>query len=165
MRKALVVLAMTAMALSGGLALAGRPNEKADDRIRLELSALPAPAYDHQRVVYQENEGGGWFNHGFLGLVGSLENHVAAVGVGNIDIRVILQGKGLDLLRNPDAAMRGRIDRLRAEGVRFIVCRNSLIQSGTSPSDLYGVKATDIARAGVAEIAMLEAKGFVYLRP
>ena len=95
----------------------------------------------------------------------SLENHVAAVGIGNIDVRVILQGKGPDLLRAPDADMRARIDALRAQGVRFMVCRNSLIESATEFASLYGVQTNDIVRAGVAEIAMLEAKGFVYLRP
>ena len=148
-----------------GFAAHAKPREDAKRHVGVALAAIALPAYERQRVVYQMNEGAGWFGHGFQGLVHSLENHVAAVGDGNIDVRVILQGKGLDLLRAPDASMRARIDALRAQGVRFMVCRNSLIESATEFSSLYGVQTKDVVRAGVAEIAMLEAKGFVYLRP
>ena len=53
----------------------------------------------------------------------------------------------------------------RAEGVKFLICRNSLVGRSIDPADLYDVKTGDIVGAAVAEVAALQAQGFVYLKP
>ena len=131
-----------------------------------ELAALTFPPYAAQRVIYHVTEGGGFFNRDFASRLGTLHNHVASVGAANIDLRVMLQGSGVHLLAaaKTDAALAAQVDALRADGVRFLVCRNSLLGQDLAPSDLYKVPTSDIVQAAVAEIAALEARGYVYIR-
>jgi len=130
-----------------------------------ELAHLTFPSYAAQKVVYHVNSSGGWFDRGYMDLLRSLTNHVAAVG-GKADLRVVLQGDGVMLLADAvdNRELRDAIEKLRAQGVRFILCRNSLAGRGLGAERLYGVKPDDIVQAAVAEISALEAQGFVYLR-
>lgn len=133
---------------------------------RQELAAITTAPYGPQRVVYHITEDGGFFDRRSLSRLGSLQNHVTAVGPGRLDARVILQGEGIYLLEHAvrNADLRTRIDALRREGVRFLICRNSLIDRGVAPSELYDIKPGDIVGAGVAEVSSLEAAGYVYLK-
>ena len=94
-------------------------------------------------------------------------NHVDAIAFGELDLRVVLQGGGVDLLMaaKRDANLATQIDALRANGVRFIVCRNTLVLRGLDPAtQFHGVKHDDIVSASVAETARLVAQGFAYLK-
>jgi intracellular sulfur oxidation DsrE/DsrF family protein len=135
-------------------------------QIAVKLSGLAFPPYAPQKVVYHVNAGGGLFDGNYRNLLGALKNHLAAVGPGRAELRVVLQGDGLGLLADAagDASLREPIDALRAAGVRFEVCRNSMVSRGIGPERLYGVTSQDIVQAAVAEIAALEALGFVYMR-
>lgn len=131
----------------------------------MERTAEP---YAAQRVVYHIQEGGGLFNRRFKHLLQIAENHAAAVASGKLDLRIVLQGDGVDLLswaRSDETAQR-KIDALKAKGVRFNVCRNTLIQRGVDPdTQLYGVARSDLVTAAVGEIGSLEHAGFVYIKP
>ena len=48
--------------------------------------------------------------------------------------------------------------------MRFLVCHNSLVEQDLAPTDLYGLAPADIVGAAVAELAALQADGFLYLR-
>ena len=100
-------------------------------------------------------------------MLQSAQNHVNAVGKDKLDLRIVLQGDGLDLLKEAagDRAMSERVDKLKAQGVRFLVCRNTLVGRGLDPADLYDVKTADIVGAAVAEVSALQAQGFVYVKP
>lgn len=134
--------------------------------VREQLSTLHFAPFAPQKVVYHVTGGGGWFEHHFFHVVDSIKNHLDAVGDHNIDLRVVLQAQGIALLEDAEdnPALARKIDGLRKRGVRFLVCRNSLIGGGVEPSKLYGLKSADIVEAGVAEVAALEARGFVYLK-
>ena len=134
--------------------------------VRQQLSSLHFAPFAPQKVVYHITGGGGWFEHHFFHVVGSIKNHLDAVGDHNIDLRVVLQARGIALLEDAESnpALAHKIDALRKRGVRFLVCRNSLIGGGVEPAKLYGLTSTDIVEAGVAEVAALEARGFVYLK-
>ena len=134
--------------------------------VAAELSGLAFPPYAPQKVVYHIYSGGGLFDSNYRHLLGALTNHVAAVGAGRLDLRVVLQGDGLGLLADAvgDASLQGPLDALRAAGVRFEVCRNTMVGRGLGPERLYGVRTQDIVQAAVAEIAALEAQGYVYMR-
>jgi intracellular sulfur oxidation DsrE/DsrF family protein len=56
-----------------------------------------------------------------------------------------------------------RLDALRADGVRFLVCANTLRERQIDWHSLYGVKEEDMVPSGVAELARLQAVGFVYI--
>jgi intracellular sulfur oxidation DsrE/DsrF family protein len=96
-----------------------------------------------------------------------MQNHVNAMEAGKLDLRVVVQGTGLSLLSDAkkDPAIAARIDRLRGQGVRFVICRNTMIGRNIRMSDLYGAKPEDIVLAGVAEVASLSQQGFVMLKP
>lgn len=130
---------------------------------------MQIPLYDRpQKVVYHVTEGDFWFYHPHaMHVVQSALNHVNAVSKGKLDLRIVLQGDGLDLLVNAtsDIRLSTAIDTLKADGVRFLVCRNSLVSRGIEPEALYGASRDDIVGAGVAEVASLEAQGFTYMKP
>lgn len=126
-----------------------------------------AKEYAPQKVVYQ-NYGQGKETAAYLeGLLRNLKNHVDAVGEGRIDIRVVNHGKGIILLQSAtmDPAIAEKIDALRAKGVRFLVCRNTLKRHNIDYRDLYGVKEEDLVPSGMAELVRLQQEGFIYVHP
>ena len=138
-------------------------------RVMRSLTPAPTfyfPLFEPQKVAYHVSTGGGWFGREHRHLLDVLENHVEATGPGFIDLRVVLQGDGVDILTaaRDDKALSDRIDKLRAGGVRFVPCANTLIGRRIDPSLLYGVTPEDIVSAGVAELARLQAHGYAYIR-
>ena len=138
------------------------------EKPRIDLAEIgKTTTYAPQKVVYHLLEKGGSSDRKYFDGLGSARNHLRAVGDDRIDMRFVLQGDGIELLqdatRNPDLA--ATIDQLRAKGVRFLVCRNTLIGRELDPfTALHGVKAEDIVPAGVAEVTALQMQGFAYLR-
>jgi intracellular sulfur oxidation DsrE/DsrF family protein len=120
----------------------------------------------HQKVVY-ENDGGlpddkAYFNF----ILRNITNHLEATG-GDVEIRMVSFGRGVSLfvLAKTDPALAAQIDALRAKGVRFLICRNSMRGMKVTPQDLYNVPPTDVVPAGVAELARLQGQGFVLVHP
>jgi len=111
------------------------------------LALAPAWAgeyFGRQKVVYHINYDDPAAQAGALR---NLQNHINAVGKENLDLKVVLHGKGLSLLLEPDAAAETRLPRgnateeieakisvLKAQGVRFKVCANTLLESLKNPS-------------------------------
>lgn len=137
----------------------------------LAQAEAPAGYYTDQRVVYQnsgppmgasDSQHIEWFQH----LLGSLHNHVVAVGKTHVQIRVVDFGGGVDLLilakMMPDVAR--KIDSLRQDGVRFLVCANTLKGRNIKPGQLYKVSKEDVVPSGVAELSRLQGMGFSYIR-
>ncbi len=127
--------------------------------------AATAGGYPDQKVVYH-NDGStdpDYFPH----LLGFLRNHVAALGKEHVEIVVVDNGGGLDLLlqANDDPELARRIDALRADGVRFLVCGNTLKARGIGVTDLYGATEADVVPSGVAEVAHLQQQGYAYIHP
>lgn len=165
-RFAVLALAATLVpAVAGAAWLLPAPRRDAQE-VEQALSEIHPAAYGPQKVVYHVNSGGGLFDGYYRNVLGSLRNHVSAVGAEGLAARVVLQGPGLLMLRDAatNEGMRASVDWLRAHGVRFLICRNSLRDQKLLPSDLYGVRPGDVVGAGVAELARLEADGFVYLK-
>jgi hypothetical protein len=157
-----IVTGIVGIAAAGGFAHASRSIWDMRPAPQVPLAHVD---YAPQKVVYHYNQGGGWFGAGHRRAVQVLQNHVAALR-GALTLRVVLQGEGVDLLTlaKQDEKVRASVDRLRAAGVRFIVCRNSLVGRKLDLAALHGARPDDIAPAAVAEIADLVGKGFVYLK-
>lgn len=103
-----------------------------------------------------------------LAFMGNVQNHINAVGKDNLDLRVVMHGPGITLLQNAkkDEDVRSRIDNLKMQGVHFNVCANTLTARKLNPkTDLYDVEQADIVPSGVAEIAILQSKGYAYIKP
>ncbi|MEK6771594.1 MAG: DsrE family protein [Pseudomonadota bacterium] len=133
----------------------------------LAIGALQgnALAADKHKVVYHVN-GGDEKQH--MATLRNIQNHINAVGKDNLDLRVVMHGNGLDLVqsakKNNDIA--SNIDKLKIQGVAFNVCGNTLKgKKLDAKKDLYDVSQKDIVPSGVAEIAILQNKGFAYIKP
>jgi intracellular sulfur oxidation DsrE/DsrF family protein len=163
MRKLTMLAAAGAVA---GLAAAGLVAAPRVMRAQTPAPAFYFPLAEPQKAAYHVSTGGGWFGREHRHLLDVLENHVEATGPGFIDLRAVLQGDGVDILvaARDDEALSRRIDALRAGGVRFVPCANTLISRRIDPSLLYGVKPEDLVSAGVAELARLQSQGFAYIR-
>lgn len=134
------------------------------------------PGYGKQKVVYH-------INYDDLkqqaGAMRNIQNHINAVGAENLDLKVVLHGKGLTLLLTPDVVsktklklgnasdeMQAKISGLKDQGVDFQVCANTLKGKKISyEEDLYDVDKADIVPSGVAELARLQAEGYTYIKP
>ncbi|WP_145136791.1 DsrE family protein [Roseomonas gilardii] len=103
----------------------------------------------------------------FNGLLDNIRNHINAMGKDHVRIAVVDHSAGVDLLElaNNDKAIAGKLDALRGDGVRFLICENTLRGRHISLGQLYGAKPEDVVPSGVAEIAKLEQVGYVYIHP
>lgn len=120
---------------------------------------------DKQKVVYHIN----YNDEKQLGAaLGNVKNHISAIGKDKIDVKVVMHGNGLDLLKiaNTDLDMQQKVIGLKKDGVAFKVCNNTLVNKKINyKNDLFDVSEKDIVPAGVAEIATLQQKGYVYIKP
>jgi uncharacterized protein len=120
---------------------------------------------DKQKVVYHINYND---EKQLNAALGNVKNHISAIGQDKIDVKVVMHGNGVDLLKtaNTDLNMQQKIIGLKKEGVAFEVCNNTLVNKKINyKNDLFDVSEKDIVPSGVAEIATLQQKGYVYIKP
>ncbi len=121
--------------------------------------------YGKQQVVYHINYDDPKKQKGAMR---NIQNHINAVGKENLDLRVVMHGNGLSLLMraNEDPNVQSSVLNLKAQGIGFKVCANTLRGRKISyENDLFEVDKQDIVPSGVAEIAHLQAQGFSYVKP
>ena len=143
----------------------------------LSTDAYAANGYEKQKVVYHINYDDPKKQAGALR---NIQNHINAVGKEDLEIKVVLHGNGLALLLEPDSLdklkkfkhanadekMTAKIDGLKAQGVAFNVCANTVRGRKVDlETDLYNVSQDDIVSSGVAEVARLQQQGYVYIKP
>ena len=124
-------------------------------------------AYGDQKVVYH-NDGSQTDNRKYFNLLlGNVGSQIAAVGKDHVQVKVVDLSGGVDLLQQAAAEpeLAGRIDSLRAQGVVFLVCKNTLAARNIDWHTLYGVKEVDLVPSGVAEISKLQQQGYTYVHP
>ncbi len=132
------------------------------------VKAMKVEEYGRQQVIYHIDQRAGLLSGHYRHVLQVAQNHVDAVGADKLDLRIVMQGEGVDFLSwargNFDA--RNKIDELKLQGVKFLVCRNTLLARGIDPDrELYDVQREDVIRTAVGEIAQLEQKGFQYIKP
>ena len=130
-----------------------------------------------QKVVYHVN---GDDPKQQTGALRNVQNHINAVGKDNLDLRVVMHGNGVSLVLLPEALdkvkgfknanatpqMQATIDTLKNQGVTFKVCANTLKGRQVNREDhLYMVDEVDIVPSGVAELGILQAQGYAYIKP
>lgn len=129
------------------------------------LKVAAAGDYGKQKVVYHINYDD---QKRLNGTLRNIQNHINAVGKEDLDLRVVLHGKGVTLLvyAKEDLVLQEKLDNLKAQGIKFNICNNTLRGRKLDyKKDLFEVTEQDIVPSGVAEIAALQAKGYVYLKP
>ncbi|MCM8883928.1 MAG: DsrE family protein [Candidatus Thiodiazotropha sp.] len=142
----------------------------------LVVSVAMAGSYGKQKVVYHINYDNPKTQAGALR---NIQNHINAVGAENLELKVVLHGKGVSLLLEPDAAMetklalgnatdeiQAKISGLKEQGVGFHVCANTLKGKKVILTEhLYDTSDSDVVPSGVAELAKLQAEGYTYIKP
>jgi intracellular sulfur oxidation DsrE/DsrF family protein len=96
------------------------------------------------------------------------QNHINATGKDKTDLRIVMHAGGVQLMKNAlkDPEMKSSIDNLKLQGVSFNICAKTLERGKIDyKKDLYDVKQSDLVPSGVAEIAILQSKGFAYVKP
>lgn len=127
-----------------------------------------ASRYGKQKVVYHINYDGGEADKAYLRALVNIRNHINAVGQDNIELKVVLHGDGVNLLK--DALTNDKLQQnvmgLRSQNVQFDVCNNTLKDRKIDyKKDLFEVQDEDLVPSGVAEVARLEQMGYVYIKP
>lgn len=124
--------------------------------------------YGKQKVVYHINYDGGDGDKRYRGALRNIQNHINAVGAENMDVKVVLHGNGLGVLKSAmtNDQLKGAVASLKSQNVSFQVCANTLrgrkIDFNT---DLFDVYQEDIVPSGVAELAHLQQQGYTYIKP
>lgn len=130
--------------------------------------ASQAEGYGKQKVVYHINYPGGDGDKAYRGAMRNIQNHINAVGVDNMDIKVVLHGNGVGMLKSAkaDDTLQTAIGGLKSQKVKFHVCNNTLVGRKIDYSnDLYDVWDDDIVPSGVAELSKLQQEGYTYIKP
>ncbi|MBI5938542.1 MAG: DsrE family protein [Betaproteobacteria bacterium] len=133
----------------------------------LLLAATPALAGDGnadapEKVLYHVNDSA---NAG--AAMQNINNHLNASP--KAEIVVVTHGKGIDFLLEGAQDAQGnpydaRVQALKAKGVQFAVCNNTLKGRKIDPKSV--LPEAKIVPSGVAELGKLQAKsGFVYVKP
>jgi intracellular sulfur oxidation DsrE/DsrF family protein len=122
---------------------------------------VQASAEPQEKVVYHIND-----SSGARIAMRNVENHINAAP--DARIVVVTHGKGIDFLLNEAKDDKGafapQVAGLKARGVDFRVCRNTL--KSRNLTDAAVIMEAKVVPSGVAEIGKLQAKeGFVYLKP
>ena len=134
----------------------------------VDVSKPAKNGYNQQKVVYHVDD---------IAMAGAafrnIKNHLNALGDENADIIVVTHSSGAFAL--VDGAM-GKKDKdgkpynfsdqiaaLADRGVKFEICANT-IRGKKIPKDKINLHA-EVVPSGVAQIAALEQKGYVYIRP
>lgn len=84
---------------------------------------------------------------------------------GKMNAKVVMYAKGVAWFKSPTEEQKKMIDMLRAHGVQFVICNNSLSEQGIDYHTLYGVTDKDVVPSGFAEVAFLQAKKHFVVDP
>lgn len=80
---------------------------------------------------------------------------------GTLQAHVVLYGAGVKMLLEPvDDSVKQAVDELRADGVHFDICNNTLKGMSLDWHQLYGVKESDIVPAGFLQVGWLADHGW-----
>jgi intracellular sulfur oxidation DsrE/DsrF family protein len=138
------------------------------------LAVAPATAdaadsrYGKQKVVYHINYNGGENDALYRGAMRNIQNHINAVGAENLDIKVVLHGNGVNLLKSAidDQQLQSQVVNLKIQDVSFQVCNNTLVGRKIDyEKDLFEVFDDMIVPSGVAELSHLQQQGYTYIKP
>jgi len=124
--------------------------------------------YGKQKVVYHVNYTGGDKDKKYRGAMRNIQNHINAVGADKMDIKVVLHGNGLGLLKSAtkNDKVKGAVVSLKSQNVDFQVCANTLRGRKIDYNkDLFDVYKEDIIPSGVAELSRLQLLGYTYIKP
>ena len=95
------------------------------------------------------------------GLVRQLNNLLNAAP--NAKLEVVCHGPGITFLQTDVTKQAEKIKELKARGVDFVACENTLRERKIKPTDLLQ-QDSRIVPAGIVEIVMKQEKGWAYIK-
>ena len=134
----------------------------------VELPPEPDTVFGDQKAVYHLVDSAGFLNRNVKRWLANMDNHRNALGVDHLDLVVVMNGDGLDLLiaAKNDPAVASRIDQLKKYGAKFLICRKTLESRHLDwRKDLYDVRPEDVVVSGMPTVVALERQGYAYMRP
>jgi len=120
-----------------------------------------------KKIVYHLKQPGGEDFAFYRQILRNLRNHLSVLPKDGFDLRVVMHGAGLNLLRRggrADPQIAAAIDELKLASVRFEICRITLRLDNIRLEELYDAEETDLVESGVAQIARLQHQGFAYIK-
>lgn len=138
------------------------------------LAVAPAKAeaadsrYGKQKVVYHINYNGGEDDKLYRGAMRNIQNHINAVGAENLEIKVVVHGNGVNLLKSAvdDQQLQSQVVNLKIQNVSFQICNNTLVGRKIDyENELFEVFDDMIVPSGVAELSHLQQQGYTYIKP
>ena len=124
--------------------------------------------YGKQKVVYHINYEGGDKDKKYRGAMRNIQNHINAVGAEHLEIKVVLHGNGVGLLKSAlsNENLQTQVLGLKGQNVEVHVCNNTLVGRKIDYNkELFDVFDEDIVPSGVAELSHLQQQGFTYIKP
>jgi len=124
--------------------------------------------YGKQKVVYHINYNGGDSDKAYRGAMRDIQNHINAVGADNLEVKVVLHGNGVNLLKSAvgNQKLQSQVVSLKTQDVNFHVCNNTLVGREIDyEDDLFEVFDDMIVPSGVAELSYLQQQGYTYIKP
>lgn len=140
--------------------------------IGLSVSAAQAGTakngYNSQKVVYHVNN-----IHTATGALRNAKNHLNAVGDKNLDMIVVTHSSGAFLLVEGSMGKKNKkgkvynftdtVASLANRGVKFQICANTIRGKKINKNKVN--ENAEIIPSGVAQIADLQQKGYLYIKP
>ena len=124
--------------------------------------------YGKQKVVYHLNN-----IHAATGALRNVKNHLNAVGDKNLDIIVVTHSSGAFALVEGSMGKKNKkgkvynftdtIAGLANRGVKFQICANTIRGKKINKNKIN--ENAEIIPSGVAQIAHLEQRGYMYIKP
>jgi len=128
-------------------------------------AATPAGRF---KVVYHLNQPGGEDFAYYRQMLRNIRNHLSIDPPEGIDLRVVMHGPGINLLRRAaraDQQIAATVDELKLKGVKFQICRITLQLDNIKLEELYDADEGDLVQSGVFEVMRLQQReGFAYLK-
>jgi intracellular sulfur oxidation DsrE/DsrF family protein len=125
----------------------------------LSMFFLNGMAQEKHKVVFQvsDNDPAKWN----LAL-NNARNVQADLGRGNVQIEIVAYGPGLAMLKM-ESPVSARLAQALDGGVGLLACENTMQNSKTTKSDMYG--GIGYVQAGVTHIMQRQKEGWAYIRP
>ena len=82
---------------------------------------------------------------------------------GEATVEVVSHGSGMTLVLKDKSSAVETINRLRAEGVKFVACANTLKEKNISEKEL--LDGISLVPSGAVEVVRLQQNGYSYFKP
>jgi intracellular sulfur oxidation DsrE/DsrF family protein len=124
--------------------------------------------YNKQKVVYHIND-----IHSATGALRNIKNHLNAVGDENVEVIVVTHSSGAFALVDGSMGKKDKngkvynfndtIASLANRGVKFQICANTIRGKKIDKNKVS--EYAEIVPSGVAQVADLQQKGYLYIKP